>query len=61
MLNDLERSPRLGRIGRLVSSLESVICLPPRRLAWTLLQDGGYADVTTKGAPGANPADPVRA
>jgi hypothetical protein len=51
VLIDLERSPRLAGIGRLVSSLESAISLPPRRLAWGLLQDGGYADVTTKGAP----------
>ena len=51
VLIDLERSPRLAGIGRLVGSLESVIFLPPRRLGWALLQDGGYADVTTKGAP----------
>ena len=51
VLIDLERSPRLAGIGRLMTSLESAISLPPRRLAWALLQDGGYADVTTKGAP----------
>ena len=51
VLIDLERSPRLAGIGRLMTSLESAISLPPRRLAWALRQDGGYADVTTKGAP----------
>ncbi len=25
--------------------------MPPRRLAWAELQNGGYADLTTKGAP----------
>ena len=51
VLINLERSPRLAGIGRLVTSLEGAISLPPRRLAWAVLQDGGYADVTTKGAP----------
>jgi hypothetical protein len=50
-LSDLERRPRLTGIGRLVSRLEGALCLPPRRLAWTELQNGGYADLTTKGAP----------
>ena len=50
-LAELERSPRLAGIGRLVSRLEGAISLPPRRLAWSELQDGGYSDITTKGAP----------
>ncbi len=50
-LAELERSPRLAGVGRLVSRLEGAISLPPRRLAWSELQDGGYADITTKGAP----------
>jgi len=50
-LAELERRPRLAGIGRLTSRLEAALSLPPRRLAWSLLQDGGYADVTTKGAP----------
>ena len=50
-LAELERSPRLAGVGRLVSRLEGAISLPPRRLAWSELQDGGYSDITTKGAP----------
>ena len=50
-LAELERRPRLAGIGRLVSRLEGVLSLPPRRLAWSELQDGGYADITTKGSP----------
>ena len=50
-ISDLERRPRLTGIGRLVSRLEGALCLPPRRLAWAELQNGGYADLTTKGAP----------
>ena len=50
-LAELERSPRLAGIGRLVSRLEGAISLPPRRLAWSELQDGGYSDIATKGAP----------
>ncbi len=47
----LERRPRLAGIGRLVSRLEGAISLPLRRLAWSELQDGGYSDIATKGAP----------
>ena len=50
-LADLERRPRLAGVGRLVSRLEGALSLPPRRLAWSELQNGGYADVTTRGAP----------
>ncbi len=50
-LAELERRPRLAGIGRLVSRLEGVLSLPPRRLAWSELQEGGYADITTKGSP----------
>ena len=50
-LAELEGSPRLAGVGRLVSRLEGAISLPPRRLAWSELQDGGYSDITTKGAP----------
>jgi hypothetical protein len=50
-LAELEQSPRLAGIGRLVSRLEAAISLPPRRLAWSELQDGGYSDIATKGAP----------
>jgi hypothetical protein len=50
-LADLERRPRLAGVGRLVSRLESALSLPPRRLAWSELQNGGYADVTTRGTP----------
>jgi len=51
VLSDVERRPRLAGLGRLVSRLESALYLPPRRLAWSELQGGGYADVTTRGAP----------
>ena len=50
-LAELDRRPRLAGIGRLVSRLEGVLSLPPRRLAWSELQEGGYADITTKGSP----------
>jgi hypothetical protein len=50
-LVELEQRPRLSGIGRLASRLDGALSLPPRRLGWSLLQDGGYADVTTKGAP----------
>ena len=50
-LAELEQRPRLSGIGRLVRRLEGALSLPPRRLAWSLVQDGGYSDVTTKGAP----------
>jgi hypothetical protein len=50
-LVDLERRPRLAGIGRMVSRLDGSLALPPRRLAWPELQDGGYADITTRGAP----------
>ena len=50
-LAELERNPRLAGVGRLVSRLDGAISLPPRRLAWSELQDGGYSDITTKGAP----------
>jgi len=50
-VSDLERRPRLAGLGRLVSRLESALYLPPRRLARSELQGGGYADVTTRGAP----------
>ena len=50
-LADLERRPRLAGVARLVSRLESALSLPPRRLAWSELQNGGYADVTTRGTP----------
>ena len=36
-------------MGRLVSRLEGALSLPPRRLAWSELQNGGYSDVTTRG------------
>jgi hypothetical protein len=50
-LAELERSPRLAGVRRLVSRLEGTISLPPRRLASSELQDGGYSDITTRGAP----------
>jgi hypothetical protein len=50
-LAELEQRPRLAGIGRLVNRLEGALSLPPRRLACSLMQDGGYSDVTTKGAP----------
>jgi hypothetical protein len=48
---ELARRPRLAGATRLVSRLEGAICLPPRRLARTDLENGGYSDVTTRGAP----------
>jgi hypothetical protein len=50
-LAEFERRPRLAGIGRLITRLEGLISLPPRRLTWSDWQDGGYADVTTRGAP----------
>jgi hypothetical protein len=50
-LAELEQNPRLAGIGRLVSRLEGALSLPPRRLAWSVMQDGGYSDVSTTGAP----------
>lgn len=50
-LTEVERTPRLAGIGRLVSRLEGAITLPPRRLAWSELQDGGYSDIATRGTP----------
>jgi len=50
-LADLEHRPRLAGVGRLVSRLEGALSLPPRRLAWSELQNGGYSDVTTRGTP----------
>jgi hypothetical protein len=50
-LADLEQRPRLAGVGRLISRLEGALSLPPRRLAWSEIQNGGYSDVTTRGAP----------
>jgi hypothetical protein len=51
VLADLDSRPRLAGISRLVTRLEGALSLPPRRLAWTERQDGGYADVTNRGTP----------
>jgi hypothetical protein len=50
-LSELETRPRLSGMARLASRLEGALCLPPRRLAFSELQNGGYADLTTRGAP----------
>ena len=50
-LSQMERRPRLRGIGARSTRLEGVLWIPSRRLDRPELQGGGYADVTTRGAP----------
>ncbi len=51
VFSDIEQQPRLAGALALATRLEGMLWLPSRRLDQPELQGGGYADVTTRGAP----------
>ncbi len=50
-LTEMERRPRLRGIGARSTRLDGMLWIPSRRLDRPELRGGGYADVTTRGAP----------